>query len=155
MPTITIVVSRRYPVNTTPNGIKCRCLPLFCALPALNVMSDGRSGVPSTTVVGTDDEPYYAWTWKPMLPPFKCAMHVHNILRHSMCGIRRVVRKEVRCGNQIPSALTAFHIYTAWLGLCGRSKTLLRSRRLLDSRFIGPKTYHQLETDLTTASLPS
>ncbi len=43
MATTTIVVSRRYPVKTTPNGIGCRCLPaLSCASPTLCEMSDGK-----------------------------------------------------------------------------------------------------------------
>jgi hypothetical protein len=87
MPTITIVVSRRYPDNTTPNSIERRCLPLFCALPTLNEMSDGKSRVPNTSwYCHIDDEPYYAWTCESMLPRFKRAMHFHSIFRHSMCG---------------------------------------------------------------------
>jgi hypothetical protein len=127
MPTITIVVSRRYPVKTTPNGIELRFLPLSCALPTLYEMSDGRSGVLSTNVVGIDDEPYYVWT-----TPFR-HFHQHNILRHSMCGIWRVVGKVVRCGNQYPT-WARYHIrhlhYMAMAVWCGRSQTLVRSRNL-------------------------
>jgi hypothetical protein len=138
MPTITIVVSRRYPVKATPNDIERRCLLLLCALPTLYKMSNGRSEVPSRVLVGVDDEPYYVCQWT-MLPPFKCTRHFHhNILRHSTCGAWRVVGKVVRCGNQYTAQALAHiqYLLHAYLGPVpvavqfGRSQTLLRSRNL-------------------------
>ena len=45
MPTITLVVSSRYPVNASPRGIECCCLSSFRVLvPSLGEMSDEKVG---------------------------------------------------------------------------------------------------------------